>query len=84
MHTFKVPVPVAETMRRWWRWLVGAGGLLVVVAFVVRGPGLAGHTVDHIVHDLTVELWPHVLLLGLAMIAYAGMREVLERSETGG
>lgn len=84
MHTFKVSVHVPETMRRWWRWLAPLGLVLVVAAFAVEGPGLAGHTADHVVHDLTVELWPHVLLGGLALVAYAGVREALDRRAGGG
>lgn len=66
-------------MERRWRLAAASGIVLAVVAFAVEGPGLAGHTLDHVVADLTVELWPHVLLAGLVLIAYGGVREVLSR-----
>lgn len=66
-------------MERWWRMAAAAGVVLAVVAFVVEGPGLAAHTLDHVVADLTVELWPHVLLAGLTLVAYGGVREALSR-----
>lgn len=62
-----------------WRWLAPIGVALAAAAFLVEGPGLLGHTADHVVRDLTVELWPHVLLLGVALVAYAGLREALAR-----
>lgn len=66
-------------MRRWWRVGLPVGLLMIVLALAVEGPSLWDHTLAHVVRDLTVELWVHVLLGGVALLAYAGAREALDR-----
>lgn len=55
--------------------LILVGLLLVDIVLWIQGLGFLGHVRDHVVHDLTVELWTHLLLLGIVLVVYGAWRE---------
>lgn len=64
--------------------LILVGLLLVDAVLWVQGLGFLGHVWDHVVHDLTVELWTHVLLLGVVLVVYGVWRHLRGRNGMSG
>ena len=54
--------------------LLITGVIFVFFPFAVRGPSILYSTAEHIYNDLTVDLIPHILILGVLMILYAFYR----------
>ena len=46
------------------------GAILIIASIIQEGIGLLSHTVDHVYKDLTLELIPHLFLLGIVLIIY--------------
>lgn len=55
--------------------LLLAGLALIDVVLWVQGLGFLGHVWDHVVRDVTVELWTHLLLLGIVLVVYGAWRQ---------
>jgi hypothetical protein len=54
---------------------LAAGLVLVILPFIAEGPGIFQHTAGHVYQDLTEDLAPHTLLLGLLLIVYCFYRK---------
>lgn len=50
-----------------------AGIVLVAASLLAGGAGLIAHTAEHVYEDLTIDLLPHLFLLGMIMALYGIM-----------
>lgn len=51
-----------------------AGIVLVLIPILAKGPAILYSTAEHVYEDITVDLAPHVLILGTLLILYAFYR----------
>lgn len=56
------------------RLLLFAGVILIVVPFLWEGLAIIPETGKHMLNDLTVDLLPHLLILGAVLILYSFYR----------
>ena len=55
------------------------GFALIILGFGIEGLGIISHTISHIYSDLTVELIPHIYILGWILVLY-GFYKLLKKS----